>query len=100
MTVIKITNFRKNTSCNRMRNSVIILIIILLAAMFTLLPTSTMLAGGQTRTTTGSPPLSSTRSNFRPGKVEFFRGHNSTDYMAINVPGLQSSQCPKEMVVF
>ena len=27
------------------------------------------------------------------------RGHDSTDYMAINVPGLQSSQCPKEMVV-
>jgi pimeloyl-ACP methyl ester carboxylesterase len=58
-----------------------------------------MLAGGQTRTTTGSPPLVSTRSNFDLGTAELLRGHNSTDYMAINVPGLQSSQCPKEMVV-
>ena len=94
MTVIKITFFRKNTSRNRMRNSVIIPIIILLAAMFILLPTSTMLAGGQTSTTTGSPPIASTRSNFNLGTAELLRGHSSTDYMAIDVPGLQSSQCP------
>ena len=99
MTVIKITFFKKNTSRNRMRTSVIIPIIILLAAMFILIPTSTMLAGGQTRTPTGSPPLVSTRSNFNLGTAELLGGHNSTDYMAINVPGLQSSQCPKEMVV-
>ena len=94
MTVIKITFFRKNVSRNRMRNSEIIPIIVLLAAMFTLLPTSTMLAGGQTSTTTGSPPIVSTRSNFNLGTAELLRGHSSTDYMAIDVPGLQSSQCP------
>jgi pimeloyl-ACP methyl ester carboxylesterase len=99
MTVIKITFFSKNTSRDRMRNSVIIPIVILLAAMFTLPTTSTMLAGGQTRTTTGSPPLVSTRDNFNLGTAELLRGHNSTDYVATNIPGLQSSQCPKEMVV-
>jgi pimeloyl-ACP methyl ester carboxylesterase len=83
-----------------MRNCVIIPIFILLAAMFSLLPFSTMVAEGQTTTTaTGSPPLVSTRGNFNLGTGELLQGHNSTDYMAMNVPGLQSSQCPKEMVV-
>ena len=83
-----------------MRNSVIIPIFILLAAMFSLLPSSTMVAEGQTTTTaTDSPPLVSTRGNFNLGTGELLRGHNSTDYMAMNVPGLHSSQCPKEMVV-
>ena len=83
-----------------MRNSVTIPIFILLAAMFTLLQSSTMVSWGQTTTTaTGSPPLVSTRGNFNLGTAELLRGHNSTDYMAMNVPGLQSSQCPKEMVV-
>ena len=83
-----------------MRNSVIIPIFILLAAMFTLLPSSTMVAWGQTTTTaTGSPPLVSTRNNFNLGTGELLRGHNSTDYMPRNVPGLQVGQCPKEMVV-
>jgi pimeloyl-ACP methyl ester carboxylesterase len=83
-----------------MRNCVIIPIFILLAAMFSLLPSSTMVAEGQTTTTaTDSPPLVSTRNNFNLGTGELLRGHNSTDYIAMNVPGLQSSQCPKEMVV-
>jgi pimeloyl-ACP methyl ester carboxylesterase len=69
--------------------------------MFTLRPSSTMVAWGQTTitTATGSPPLVSTRSNFNLGTGELLRGHNSTDYVAMNVPGLQSSQCSKEMVV-
>ncbi|MFL6507960.1 MAG: alpha/beta hydrolase [Nitrososphaeraceae archaeon] len=68
--------------------------------MFTLLPSSTMVAWGQTTTTaTGSPPLVSTRNNFNLGTGELLRGHNSTDYMPRNVPGLQVGQCPKEMVV-
>jgi pimeloyl-ACP methyl ester carboxylesterase len=73
----------------------------LLGAMFTLRPSSTMVAWGQTTitTATGSPPLVSTRSNFNLGTGELLRGHNSTDYVAMNVPGLQSSQCSKEMVV-
>jgi pimeloyl-ACP methyl ester carboxylesterase len=83
-----------------MRNSVTIPIFILLAAMFTLLPSSTMVAWGQTTTTaTGSPPLVSTRNNFNLGTGELLRGHNSTDYIPRNVPGLQVGQCPKEMVV-
>jgi len=83
-----------------MRQSVVIPIFMLLAAMFTLLLSSTMVARGQTTTTaTGSPPLVSTRSNFNLDTGELLRGHNSTDYMAMNVPGLQSSQCPKELVV-
>ena len=83
-----------------MRNCVIIPIFILLAAMFSLLPSSTMVAKGQTTTTaTDSPPFVSTRGNFNLGTGELLQGHNSTDYMAMNVPGLQSSQCPKEMVV-
>jgi pimeloyl-ACP methyl ester carboxylesterase len=90
---------RKNRSCNRIRGSVIIPIIILLAATFTLLLSPTMVARGQTTSATGSPPLVSTRSNFNLGTGELLKGHNSTDYMAMNVPGLQSSQCPKEMVV-
>jgi pimeloyl-ACP methyl ester carboxylesterase len=90
---------RKNRSCNRMRGSVIIPIIILLAVTFTLLLSPTMVARGQTTSATGSSPLVSTRSNFNLGTGELLRGHNSTDYMAMNVPGLQSSQCPKEMVV-
>jgi hypothetical protein len=69
--------------------------------MFTLLPSSTMVAKGQTTTTaTGSPPLVSTRNNFNVDTGELLPRHNSTDYMAINVPGLQVGQCPKEMVVF
>jgi pimeloyl-ACP methyl ester carboxylesterase len=88
---------RKNRSCNR--TVVIIPVIILLAATFTLLLSPTMVARGQTTRATGSLPLVSTRSNFNLGTGELLRGHNSTDYMAMNVPGLQSSQCPKEMVV-
>jgi pimeloyl-ACP methyl ester carboxylesterase len=66
--------------------------------MFTL-PSSMMVARGQTTIAPGSSPLVSTRNNFNLGTGELLQGHNSTDYNAMNVPGLQSSQCPKEMVV-
>lgn len=58
-----------------------------------------MVAYGQTPTTSGSPPLVSTRNNFNRNTGELVQGHNSTDYVPSNVPGLQVGQCPKELVV-
>lgn len=91
--------YRENRSCNRVRNFVIISIVILLASIFTLLSLSTTIAMSQTTTASGSSPLVSTRNNFNLGTGELLQGYNSTDYKTMNVPGLQSSQCPKEMVV-
>jgi pimeloyl-ACP methyl ester carboxylesterase len=90
---------RENRSCNRVRNFVIISIVILLASIFTLLSLSTTIAMSQTTTASGSSPLVSTRNNFNLGTGELLQGYNSTDYKIMNVPGLQSSQCLKEMVV-
>ena len=52
---------------------------------------------GQTSST--STPLVSTRSNFNLDTGELLQGHSPTDYTHRNISGLQSGQCPKEMVV-
>jgi pimeloyl-ACP methyl ester carboxylesterase len=92
---------RENESCDkyhnkhRMRNLTFVLIFgLVLAVAFV---PSTRVVWGQA--STGSAPLVSTRSNFNLGTGDLLKGHNSTGYTPRNIPGLQSGQCPKELVV-
>jgi hypothetical protein len=45
-------------------------------------------------------PLVSTRNQFNVTNGELLQGHNSTDYNATNIPGLQSEACPVELIIF
>jgi pimeloyl-ACP methyl ester carboxylesterase len=51
------------------------------------------------QTSSASNQLVSTRGNFNLDTGELLQGHSPIDYSPRNIPGLQSGQCPKEMVI-
>ena len=46
------------------------------------------------------PILISTRDHFDNYTGDLKPNHTTTDYIAMNIPGLETDQCPKELVVF
>ena len=71
--------------------------VLLFGSLLTMIILSSFAVLGQA--TGGSAPLVSTRGNFNLKTGELVQGHNSTDYSSRDIPGLQSGQCPNEIVV-
>jgi hypothetical protein len=72
--------------------------LILELAIFIILLCPLSLAWAQT--ITSNPSVVSTRGHFGLDTGELLPGYNTTDFMAVNIPGFQVGACPPEIAIY